>query len=273
MVAIGSPQGLTGTVTNGIISAFNRTVAVQGEDGSAVVYNGLQTDAPINPGNSGGPLVNLDGQVVGINSAIATSSGTQGQGGSIGLGFAIPIDQATRVAQEIMQNGTATKPVLGVTGNVSPHRRRREWRRRADRPGPGGLARPAGRAGRGRRRHQGRRAPRSRTSPTSSPASAPTRPGSQVALTVQSGGAHEDRAGHAGHPARQGGHHRQRRREPEPVRRPRRQLNPHPRGSQGHLPPTESREVPLLPLGGANYASSRIVALAWPPPSHIVCRP
>jgi putative serine protease PepD len=119
VVAIGSPQGLTGTVTNGIISAFNRTVAVQGEDGSTVVYNGMQTDAPINPGNSGGPLVNLDGQVVGINSAIATSSGTQGQGGSIGLGFAIPIDQATRVAQEIMQNGSATKPVLGVTGSVS----------------------------------------------------------------------------------------------------------------------------------------------------------
>ena len=119
VVAIGSPQGLTGTVTNGIVSAFNRTVAVQGEDGSAVVYNGLQTDAPINPGNSGGPLVNLDGQVVGINSAIATSSGSQGQGGSIGLGFAIPIDQATRVAQEIMQNGTASKPVLGVTGNVA----------------------------------------------------------------------------------------------------------------------------------------------------------
>jgi len=118
VVAIGSPQGLTGTVTNGIVSAFNRTVAVQGEDGSSVVYNGLQTDAPINPGNSGGPLVNLDGQVVGINSAIATASSTQGQGGSIGLGFAIPIDQATRVAQEIMQNGTATKPVLGVTGSV-----------------------------------------------------------------------------------------------------------------------------------------------------------
>ena len=118
VVAIGSPQGLTGTVTNGIVSAFNRTVAVQGEDGSTVVYNGMQTDAPINPGNSGGPLVNLDGQVVGINSAIATASSTQGQGGSIGLGFAIPIDQATRVAQEVMQNGTATKPVLGVTGSV-----------------------------------------------------------------------------------------------------------------------------------------------------------
>ncbi len=80
VVAIGSPQGLTGTVTNGIVSAFNRTVAVQGEDGSSVVYNGLQTDAPINPGNSGGPLVNLDGQVVGINSAIATASSTAGPG-------------------------------------------------------------------------------------------------------------------------------------------------------------------------------------------------
>ncbi len=114
MVAIGSPQGLTGTVTTGIVSAFNRTVQVQGEDGSGVVYNGLQTDTPINPGNSGGPLVNLDGQVIGINSAIATGGGQSN--GSIGLGFAIPVDQAKRVAQEIMQNGTATKPVLGVQG-------------------------------------------------------------------------------------------------------------------------------------------------------------
>ncbi len=123
VVAIGSPQGLTGTVTNGIISALNRTVAVQGENrNSSVVYNGLQTDAPINPGNSGGPLINLDGQVVGINSAIATAGSTAGsgsQGGSIGLGFAIPVDQAKRVAQEIMNTGSATKPVLGVTGSVS----------------------------------------------------------------------------------------------------------------------------------------------------------
>lgn len=114
VVAIGSPQGLTGTVTTGIVSAFNRTVQVQGEDGSGVVYNGLQTDAPINQGNSGGPLVNLDGQVVGINSAIATGGGQSS--GSIGLGFAIPVDQAKRVAQEIMDTGTATKPVLGVQG-------------------------------------------------------------------------------------------------------------------------------------------------------------
>ncbi|HYH32608.1 MAG TPA: trypsin-like peptidase domain-containing protein [Pseudonocardia sp.] len=115
VVAIGSPRGLTGTVTTGIVSALDRTVAVPGEDGTAVVYNGLQTDAPINQGNSGGPLVNLDGQVVGINSAIATSGQNSG---SIGLGFAIPIDQARRVAQEIMNTGTATKPVLGVQGSI-----------------------------------------------------------------------------------------------------------------------------------------------------------
>jgi putative serine protease PepD len=116
VVAIGSPQGLSGTVTTGIVSAFDRTVQVQGEDGSGVVYNGLQTDAPINQGNSGGPLVNLQGQVVGINSAIATAGDSSG---SIGLGFAIPIDQAKRVAQEILASGTATKPVLGVRGDAS----------------------------------------------------------------------------------------------------------------------------------------------------------
>ena len=117
VVAIGSPQGLAGTVTTGIVSAFNRTVSVQGEGGGAgTVYNGLQTDAPINQGNSGGPLVNLDGQVIGINSAIATS-GSQSTG-SIGLGFAIPVDQAKRVAQEIIKSGSATKPVLGVTGST-----------------------------------------------------------------------------------------------------------------------------------------------------------
>ncbi len=117
VVAIGSPKGLTGTVTTGIVSAFDRTVAVQGEDGSSVVYNGLQTDTPINQGNSGGPLVDLQGRVVGINSAIAT--GGSESSGSIGLGFAIPVDQAKRVAQEILDSGTATKPVLGVRGNAA----------------------------------------------------------------------------------------------------------------------------------------------------------
>ncbi|WP_051233413.1 S1C family serine protease [Pseudonocardia asaccharolytica] len=115
VVAIGSPQGLSGTVTTGIVSALNRTVAVQGQNGSGVVYNGLQTDAPINQGNSGGPLVNLDGQVIGVNSAIATASRSTG---SIGLGFAIPVDQARRVSQEILDTGKATKPVLGVQGST-----------------------------------------------------------------------------------------------------------------------------------------------------------
>jgi putative serine protease PepD len=116
VVAIGSPQGLAGTVTTGIVSALNRTVAVAG-DGTAVVYNGLQTDTPINQGNSGGPLVDLAGHVVGINSAIATAG--QQNTGSIGLGFAIPVDQARRVAQEILDRGVATKPVLGVQGGGS----------------------------------------------------------------------------------------------------------------------------------------------------------
>jgi putative serine protease PepD len=122
VVAIGSPEGLTGTVTSGIVSALNRTVEVQADNASTVVYNGLQTDASINPGNSGGPLVNLQGQVVGIDSAIESGSsqgnGQTSQGGSIGLGFAIPVDQAQRVAQELMATGTATKPVLGVQGNA-----------------------------------------------------------------------------------------------------------------------------------------------------------
>ncbi|MDN5913724.1 MAG: trypsin-like peptidase domain-containing protein [Pseudonocardia sp.] len=116
VVAIGSPQGLSGTVTAGIVSAQNRTVTAGGDGGAPVVYNGLQTDAPINQGNSGGPLVNLAGQVVGINSAIAT---TGQDAGSIGLGFAIPVDQARRIAQELMTDGTATKPQLGVQGAVS----------------------------------------------------------------------------------------------------------------------------------------------------------
>jgi putative serine protease PepD len=136
VVAIGSPQGLTGTVTAGIVSALNRTVGVQGEDGSAVVYNGLQTDAPINQGNSGGPLVNLDGQVIGINSAIATAGQSSG---SIGLGFTIPIDQARRVAQEILDTGSATKPVLGCRAASRARSRSRPRGGRHDRRGAGRL--------------------------------------------------------------------------------------------------------------------------------------
>lgn len=120
VVAVGSPENLSNTVTSGIISALSRTVTASDETGSSVtVYNGLQTDTPINPGNSGGPLVNLQGQVVGVNSAVAT--GQSGAGGvqAVGLGFAIPIDTARRVANQLLQDGQATKPVLGVTGSMA----------------------------------------------------------------------------------------------------------------------------------------------------------
>jgi putative serine protease PepD len=122
VAAVGTPYGLAGTVTSGIISARHRTVTVQSQSGKLVVYSGLQTDAPINPGNSGGPLVNLNGQVVGVNSAINSGGGSSasgGKGGSVGLGFAIPIDTARRVANGILQQGYATKPVLGVVGHPS----------------------------------------------------------------------------------------------------------------------------------------------------------
>ncbi len=113
VLAIGSPLGLSGTVTSGIVSALNRPVSAGGQEGDlSTVLNAIQTDAPINPGNSGGPLVDMAGRVVGINSAIAS---TGQQGGSIGLGFAIPIDQAQRVAQELIADGVANQAVLGVT--------------------------------------------------------------------------------------------------------------------------------------------------------------
>jgi putative serine protease PepD len=119
VVAIGSPLGLEGTVTSGIVSALDRTVEVPGDNGQSVVYNGIQTDASINPGNSGGPLVNLDGQVIGINSSIQASRGGAGNSsaGNIGLGFAIPVDTASRVVNEIMKRGVATKPQLGISGD------------------------------------------------------------------------------------------------------------------------------------------------------------
>ncbi|HSK55327.1 MAG TPA: trypsin-like peptidase domain-containing protein [Jiangellales bacterium] len=113
VVAIGSPLGLDGTVTTGIVSALQRPVRTTdaGPDGSTVI-DAVQTDAPINPGNSGGPLVNMAGEVVGINSAIATAPGSQG---SIGLGFSIPIDQARPIAEELRDSGTATHARLGVS--------------------------------------------------------------------------------------------------------------------------------------------------------------
>ncbi|MGW0362330.1 S1C family serine protease [Streptomyces sp. NPDC002990] len=120
VVAIGAPFDLSNTVTAGIISATGRPVTAGGDkgDGSDVSYvDALQTDAPINPGNSGGPLLDSKARVVGINSAIrgADKGDPDRQGGSIGLGFAIPINQGKRVAEELIRTGRATHPVIGVT--------------------------------------------------------------------------------------------------------------------------------------------------------------
>ncbi|MFF1822485.1 trypsin-like peptidase domain-containing protein [Kribbella sp. NPDC058245] len=115
VVAIGSPLGLAGTVTSGIISAKNRPVTAGDSADQASYINALQTDAAINPGNSGGPLVDMNARVIGVNSAIAAVRGAQeGQTGNIGLGFAIPIDQARRTAQQLIANGKATYPVIGA---------------------------------------------------------------------------------------------------------------------------------------------------------------
>ncbi len=116
VVAFGSPLGLSSTVTSGIVSALNRPVTT-GESGSDPSYiNAVQTDAAINPGNSGGPLVNLRGQVVGVNSAIATTGGGFGgeTTGNIGVGFAIPIEQVRITADQILRTGESRYPVIGA---------------------------------------------------------------------------------------------------------------------------------------------------------------
>ena len=111
-VAIGSPLGLSGTVTSGIVSALNRPV-IAGSTDRASYIDAIQTDAAVNPGNSGGPLVNGQGKIIGVNSAIA-STGNASTSGNIGLGFAIPINQAMRVVNEIIETGKSTRPLLGV---------------------------------------------------------------------------------------------------------------------------------------------------------------
>ncbi|MGW0028507.1 S1C family serine protease [Streptomyces sp. NPDC003314] len=121
-IAIGAPFGLSNTVTTGIISAKNRPVASgDGSGGSNSYMSALQTDASINPGNSGGPLLDASGAVIGINSAIQSTSGGfgQSQAGSIGLGFAIPVNQAKNVAQQLIKSGKPVYPVIGATVNMN----------------------------------------------------------------------------------------------------------------------------------------------------------
>jgi len=120
VVAVGSPYGLDQTVTSGIVSALNRPVNVSSDsdsqNGSATVYPAIQTDAAINPGNSGGALVDMDGNVVGINASIRTAgSSLSSDSGSIGLGFAIPIDYAKPIVEEIVKGETPTHARLGIT--------------------------------------------------------------------------------------------------------------------------------------------------------------
>ena len=147
VVAIGSPLGLSATVTSGIISAVNRPVTT-GEGANDNSYiNAVQTDAAINPGNSGGPLVNLQGQVVGVNSAIASlgSQVASDQGGNIGVGFAIPIEQVRVTTAQILRTGKAQYPVIGANVRATATPRRRH----------GGVDQP--RRSRGRRQARGGR--------------------------------------------------------------------------------------------------------------------
>jgi putative serine protease PepD len=116
VMAIGNPLGLQGTVTTGIVSAVDRPVTAGDGQGATVVTAAIQTDAAVNPGNSGGPLVDASGRVIGINSAIATlGGGLGGRSGSIGLGFAIPVDEARDVAAQLVEDGSADHARLGVT--------------------------------------------------------------------------------------------------------------------------------------------------------------
>ena len=121
--AVGAPLGLDSTVTSGIVSALNRPVTAGGAGASSASFiNAIQTDAAINPGNSGGPLLDMAGRVIGVNSAIARVAGAQstdGQSGNIGVGFAIPSDQVRKTAEQLIANGKATHPVIGILIDTS----------------------------------------------------------------------------------------------------------------------------------------------------------
>ena len=116
VVAVGSPFGLDATVTSGIVSALNRPVNVSTDaEGNATTYPAIQTDAAINPGNSGGPLVDMNGAVVGINSSIRSTATAEGQAGSIGLGFAIPINEVLPIVDQMTAGETPTHAKLGIS--------------------------------------------------------------------------------------------------------------------------------------------------------------
>lgn len=145
VLAIGSPLGLTGTVTLGIISAKDRAVTAGESATDNSFINALQTDAAINPGNSGGPLVDATGAVIGVNSAIATVGSSVGsQAGSIGLGFAIPINQARKTAEQLIKDGKATYPVIGVSVDMSFAGVGAQISKKSDAILPGGPAAKAG---------------------------------------------------------------------------------------------------------------------------------
>jgi putative serine protease PepD len=123
VIAIGSPLGLEGTVTTGIVSALNRPVFAEGDTSDQnTVLDAVQTDAAMNPGNSGGALVDMDAHLIGVNAAIATIGiGLRGApGGSIGLGFAIPVDQAKRIADELISTGRASHGSIGAQVGDDP---------------------------------------------------------------------------------------------------------------------------------------------------------
>jgi putative serine protease PepD len=123
VAAVGSPLGFDGTVTTGIVSALHRPVSTTSDSSNqtGAVIDAIQTDAPLNPGNSGGALVNTNGQLVGMNSANASLGSASGESGSVGLGFAIPVDEAKRIADELIATGTASHGFLGARLSDDPN--------------------------------------------------------------------------------------------------------------------------------------------------------
>ena len=191
-VAIGAPLGLSNTVTDGIISATGRAVATGSTQNDATVIDAIQTDAAINPGNSGGALVNGAGEVIGINTAIATvasgAPGRQSQSGNIGVGFAIPSNTAKRIAKELIENGKATRAFLGVSARTAA--RRPELRRRAPAPRSSRSSRGSAAADAGLKAGDVVTAVGDRPVTTSTELTAAVRsqaPGDKVTLTVRRG--------------------------------------------------------------------------------------